>query len=220
MSESAHHEATPGLAHHFDDFEQQNESATLGMWGFLITEVMFFGGLFLGYTLYRGNTPEAFAAASHELSVGWGAFNTAVLLGSSLTMALAVRNAQIGNARGTVRQLMATLVLGAGFLGVKAFEYAAKFEHHLVPGAHFEFAPEHASGAELFFGFYFTMTGLHATHMVLGMVIIAIVARRAAQGRSSPSNFLGVEALGLYWHFVDLVWSFLFPLLYLIGREA
>lgn len=219
MSEAAHHEHVPGLAHHFEDFDQQNESATLGMWAFLVTEVMFFGGLFLGYTVYRGAAPEAFALASHELSIGWGAFNTAVLIGSSLTMALAVRNAQLGNSRGTARQLGATLALGVVFLGVKAIEYSSKFEHHLVPGPDFRFAAEHADSAELFFGFYFCMTGLHATHMVIGMVIMAIVARRAARGRYTAGNFLGVEMLGLYWHFVDLVWIFLFPLLYLIGRH-
>lgn len=223
MSEALHagDEHAHDLAHHFVDHEQQNESASLGMWAFLVTEVMFFGGLFLGYALYRSNYPEAFAAASHELSIGWGAFNTAVLIGSSLTMALAVRCAQLGSSAGVVRNIVLTLVLGTGFLGVKAIEYAAKFEHHVVPGASFQWPDEAlAPQVELFFGFYFTMTGLHALHMVIGMVVMVLVARRAARDVYTPSNHIGVEMLGLYWHFVDLVWIFLFPMLYLIGRHA
>lgn len=220
MSDAAHTDHTPGLAHHFEDFEQQNESASLGMWAFLITEVMFFGGLFLGYALYRTYYPEAFAAASHELSVGWGAFNTVVLIGSSLTMALAVRAAQLGQPKSIVRYIVYTLLLGIGFLGVKAVEYAAKFEHHLVPGPHFLWGGDAGPEVELFFGFYFCMTGLHALHMLIGMVLMGVVVVRARRGVYTPANHIGVEMLGLYWHFVDLVWIFLFPMLYLIGRHV
>jgi cytochrome c oxidase subunit 3 len=207
------------LAHHFDSYEQQKESATLGMWTFLVTEILFFGGLFAAYSLYRSLYPEAFRAASHTLDIRLGAFNTAVLIGSSLTMALAVRGGQTGKPKVTFAMLLATLALGSTFLGVKAFEYAHKFAEHHVPGPTFHFDGPDALHAQLFFSLYFGMTGLHALHMIIGAAILAGMLRPALRGAWTPRNHNFLEGMGLYWHFVDLVWIFLFPLLYLIGRH-
>jgi cytochrome c oxidase subunit 3 len=211
------------LAHHFEDLEQQHEAASLGMWAFLVTEVMFFGGLFGGYAVYRHMFPEAFAAGSRELDVVLGGWNTAILIGSSLTMALAVHAAGKGARRATAGWLWATILLGSAFLGIKALEYAGKWEHHLVPGPHFLFEGPHATGGgheQIFFAFYFAMTGLHAFHMVIGIALLAWLSTRALRGHFTAEHHTWVELLGLYWHFVDLVWIFLFPLLYLIGRHA
>jgi cytochrome c oxidase subunit III len=210
------------VAHHFDDAAQQFESARLGMWLFLVTEVMFFGGVFAGYLIYRGSFPAAFAEGSRHLSVLWGTINTAVLLCSSLSMALAVYSAQIGDRRKIVTFLSLTILLGAIFLGIKAFEYSEKFEHHLVPGPHFELAETDnpdvkKANVQLFYCFYFGMTGLHALHMVIGVAILGVLIYQAKKGVFSPEYFTPVEMTGLYWHFVDIVWVFLFPLLYLIG---
>ncbi|HYD48645.1 MAG TPA: cytochrome c oxidase subunit 3 family protein [Terriglobales bacterium] len=209
------------VAHHFDDAEQQQQTVTLGMWLFLVNEIMFFGGLFLVYTVYRSAFPEAFAAASHHLDIQLGTINTAVLIGSSLTMALAVHAAQLGH-RGQLQLfLILTIVLGSIFLGIKGVEYSHKFHELHVPGALFEWHenPGFAGGAELFFGLYFIMTGMHALHMVIGIVILAILVRNSYRGDYGPHYFTPVEMTGLYWHFVDIVWIFLFPLLYLIGRH-
>jgi len=214
------HTATSRVAHHFEDAEQQFEASTLGMWAFLITEVMFFGGLFLGYIIYRAAYPEAFAEASLLLDYKLGAINTAVLIGSSLTMVLAVRAAQMGQRRGLVTFLLLTIVLGSVFLGNKVVEYSHKFHDHLVPGPNF--GPEtplaHPQQAELFFSFYFGMTGLHAVHMIIGIVILAVFTVWAWRGRFTKDYFTPIDLIGLYWHFVDIVWIFLFPLLYLISR--
>jgi cytochrome c oxidase subunit 3 len=212
-------EASSALAHQFDDLEQQSEAATLGMWAFLVTEVLFFGGLFLGYVVYRSSYPEAFASGSHHLDVALGAVNTAVLIGSSLTMALAVHAAQVGRQKELVLFLLGTILLGAVFLGIKGVEYAHKFAEHLVPGPSFVFAGPHAHQAQLFFSFYFAMTGLHAAHMVIGIGVLAVLTVMAWGGRFSAAYYAPVEISGLYWHFVDIVWIFLFPLLYLIGRH-
>jgi cytochrome c oxidase subunit 3 len=217
LSHDAH--GLPGLAHHFDSYEQQKESATLGMWTFLVTEILFFGGLFAAYSLYRSLFPEAFRAASHTLDIRLGAFNTAVLIGSSLTMALAVRGGQTGRPKVTFAMLLGTLALGSTFLGVKAVEYADKFHHHHVPGPSFHFEGPDAPHAQLFFSLYFLMTGLHALHMIIGIAILVGMLRPALRGAWTPQNHNFLEGFGLYWHFVDLVWIFLFPLLYLIGRH-
>ncbi len=209
-----------GLAHHFDDLDQQHQSAELGMWAFLVTEVLFFGGLFCGYAVYRHQFPAAFARASDTLDVQMGGWNTAVLLGSSLTMVLAVHAARLGRSRAIAGWLASTLVLGAVFLGVKVVEYSAKWEHHLVPGPHFVFEGVSGGPEQLFFACYFAMTGLHAFHMLIGMALLAWLVRRALRGDFSAEHHSWVEMTGLYWHFVDLVWIFLFPLLYLIGRHA
>jgi len=209
-----------GLAHQFDSFEQQREASYFGMWVFLVTEIMFFGGLFLAYVVYRLQNAHAFAVGSHELDIALGATNTAVLIGSSLTMALAVWAAQTGRRKTTVGYILATVGLGAVFLGIKVVEYSAKFEHHLFPGPNFHFEGAEAGGVEMFFNLYFCMTGLHALHMVIGMVILLVIAVMAWRGAFTPQNHNLVEGIGLYWHFVDIVWIFLFPLLYLLGRTV
>jgi cytochrome c oxidase subunit 3 len=198
--------------------EQQQESATLGMWIFLVTEIMFFGGLFMAYLLYRVWYPEAWAEGSLELDIRLGGLNTAVLIGSSLTMALAVRAAQTGFPRATVNWLLATIALGMVFLVVKAFEYAHKFEMHHVPGPNFEFEGPHARQVEIFLSLYFALTGLHALHMIIGVGLMSVIAWMAYRRRFSPDWYAPVEMSGLYWHFVDIVWIFLFPLLYLVDR--
>jgi cytochrome c oxidase subunit III len=216
------------VAHHFDDAEQQYAAANLGMWLFLATEILFFGGLFAGYAQYRYWYPAEFATGSHRLDVRMGAINTAVLLTSSLTMALAVHAAQTNERRGAVRLLALTIVLGSVFLGIKAYEYYHKYEEHLIPGRSFTLAATHDSAhslpkgegiegpVEIFFSFYFAMTGLHAAHMVIGIATLGVLLAAARRGAFSSDYFTPVEMAGLYWHFVDIVWVFLFPLLYLI----
>jgi cytochrome c oxidase subunit 3 len=209
------------LQHHFEDEEQQKDASTIGMWVFLVTEVMFFGGLFLAYFVYRQAYPAAFASASNKTVLLIGAFNTTVLICSSLTMALAVNAAATGKRQLTVLFLVLTLLLGSAFLGVKAYEYHDKYVHHEIPGLNFECEGcADAQHTPLFFSLYFGMTGLHATHMIVGAVILLILIWRAFKGAFSPEYHTPVELFGLYWHFVDIVWIFLFPLLYLIDRSA
>lgn len=217
MSEAAHHH--PALAHHFENLDEQKEASSLGMWVFIAQEVMFFGGLFLAYTVYRNLYPAAFAEASHHLDWKLGGINTAVLILSSLTMALAVRAAALGHRKQIVLFLIATVVLGSIFLGIKIVEYGHKFEDHLVPGPHFEFAGPNARPAQIFYSLYFAMTGLHALHMIIGIPILLTLAWMAHRGRFGPAYHTPVEMTGLYWHFVDIVWIFLFPLLYLVGHH-
>jgi cytochrome c oxidase subunit 3 len=205
------------VAHQFDDAEQQHEASTLGMWLFLVTEILFFGGLFLLYVVYRALYGAAFIEGSHHLDLLLGALNTVVLIGSSLTMALAVHAAQVGRQRGQLVFLALTILLGSVFLVVKGFEYAAKFEHGLVPGPGFLLDSPHAPQVELFFCLYFGMTALHAVHMVIGIGVLAVIWVMAWRGRFGASYYTPVELTGLYWHFVDVIWIFLFPLLYLIG---
>jgi cytochrome c oxidase subunit 3 len=206
-------------AHQFDDAAQQHEASWLAMWIFLATEVMFFGGMFLGYTIYRTAYPQAFAGASNHLDVWLGTINTAVLICSSFTMALAVRAAQLGQRKPVIVFLLLTVILGAAFLGIKFAEYGVKFTEHLVPGSDFRYEGPLAAAAEIFFSFYFAMTGMHALHMVIGLGLLATMIIKAARGRFSTSYYTPVEVVGLYWHFVDIVWIFLFPLLYLVGRH-
>ena len=210
----------PALAHQFDNLAQQKEAATLGMWVFLVTEILFFGGLFLTYSIYRTLYSEAFAAASHELVVWAGALNTAVLITSSLTMALAVHAAQTGSRRLLIIFLIATIALGSVFLGVKAFEYYTEFAEHHVPGFDFQFEAEHFRHAQIFFSLYFIMTGLHALHMIVGLGVMAVMLWLAYRNFISAEYYVPIEISGLYWHFVDIIWIFLFPLLYLIGRHV
>jgi cytochrome c oxidase subunit 3 len=228
---SGHMEHHPRLQHHFPNMHDQKHASTLGMWLFLVQEVMFFGGLFLAYTVYRTLYFDAFAAGSHHLDVKLGGFNTAVLICSSLTMALGVYASANGKGKACAGWLLATVVLGSVFLGVKVVEYADKFKNHLVPGAHFsaEHLTHHgapiAAGsdlerqAEIFYSLYFAMTGLHALHMIAGVPILLVLAWLAWKGHFSSVYHTPVEMFGLYWHFVDIVWIFLFPLLYLIGRH-
>ena len=235
------------LSHQFDDVEQQRQASTLGIWLFLITEVMFFGGLFCGYTIYRWQHPEGWIVGSHLLNITLGGINTAVLLLSSLTMVLSVWAAQAGKSRHVQAfWIIATMVLGAVFLGIKVVEYKAKIDHHLVPNASFHFDLAHAAepavaaeGAShgkdhnfqealktvnpnhvrLFYSFYFTMTGMHAVHMIIGFGIMLVMLINTLKGKYSAEYYNPIEISGLYWHFVDIVWIFLFPLLYLVGRH-
>ena len=207
-------------AHQFDDAAQQHEASWLGMWVFLATEVMFFGGMFLGYTVYRSTYPDAFAGASNHLDIVLGTINTAVLICSSFTMALAVRGAQLDTRKPTIIFLILTMILGTVFLGIKFTEYYAKFEEHFVPGSAFAYPGPQAHAAEIFFSFYFAMTGMHALHMIIGLGLLTTMIVKTACGRFSSSYYTPMEIVGLYWHFVDIVWIFLFPLLYLVGRHV
>ncbi|MBV8817462.1 MAG: cytochrome c oxidase subunit 3 family protein [Acidobacteriaceae bacterium] len=201
---------------------QQFDSATLGMWVFLLTEIMFFGGMFGTYSIYRTLYPEAFASTSKHMDTVAGTLNTAVLICSSLTMAMAVRAAQIGQKRLLVWMLIGTMFFGAVFLGVKAYEYHHKWVEHLIPGFGFAYPedPQHFHQAQILFFLYFAMTGFHALHMVVGFGIMSTMLWMALRNRFSPEWYTPVEISGLYWHFVDIVWIFLFPLLYLIGLHA
>jgi len=212
-------DAHPLLAHHFDTLDQQREAASLAMWVFLVTEIMFFGGLFLAYVIYRSLYPTVFIAGSHHLDIRLGGLNTAILICSSLTMALAVRGAQLGNRKTLTLFMILTLVLGLAFLGIKAVEYQHKWHDHLVPGPRFAMEGPYAREVQIFFSLYFAMTGLHATHMVVGAGLILWLLPACARGRYGPDYYHPIECFGLYWHFVDIVWIFLFPLLYLIGRH-
>jgi cytochrome c oxidase subunit 3 len=214
------HEHHPALAHHFDSLGQQTEASTLGMWVFLVTEVLFFGGLFLAYSIYRAKYPEAFAAASHEMIVWAGTLNTAVLITSSLTMALAVNAAQLGERRTLMLLLGVTMAFGFVFLGVKAFEYYTEITEGHLPGPNFRFEAEHLRHAQIFFSLYFVMTGLHALHMIIGLGIMTWMLVWSYNGTITREYSAPIEIAGLYWHFVDIVWIFLFPLLYLIGRHV
>jgi cytochrome c oxidase subunit 3 len=219
--------ANPELRHHFADMQQQKNAASLGMWLFLVTEIMFFGGLFCAYLVYRVAHFNAFAAASQQLSIGLGALNTAVLLVSSLTVVLAVNAAQRGKRNQLVIYLVITVLLGLTFLGVKGVEYAEKFEKHHVPGASFSFTesfddngkhiPVNPKEAELFFSLYFAMTGMHALHMLIGAGLLIFFMWKAWNNTYSKQFYGPIEIMGLYWHFVDIVWIFLFPMLYLIS---
>lgn len=202
------------LAEQFDDLEQQEETSTIGMWTFLATEVLFFGGLFLAYAVYRMTYPQAFAEGSHHSNLLLGTLNTAILLTSSLTMALALHGAQQGQSRRVLQLLFATLVFGLAFLGIKGVEYHQHFQEGFFPGAHFRAGlPQ---GMQMFFLLYFLMTGLHAIHMVVGCGVLAVMMCMARHGRFSPRYYNPIEVTGLYWHFVDIVWVFLYPLFYLV----
>lgn len=215
-AEPGHGEA---VRHHFDSAEQQFDSSTLGMWVFLLTEIMFFGGMFGSYTVYRNMYPDAFASTSHFMNVTLGGFNTAVLICSSLTMVLAVRSAQIGSKKLLILFLILTLVLGCVFLGIKYLEYHEKWVDHHIPGPGFRYADSrYAHQAQILFFLYFAMTGMHALHMIVGAGLLTTLIVMAARNRFSATWYTPVEMIGLYWHFVDIVWIFLFPLLYLIGH--
>jgi cytochrome c oxidase subunit III len=207
----------------FETLDQQRDSATLGMWVFLVTEVLFFGGMFMTYTLNRSTYPTIFAEASRSITLWLGAVNTVVLIGSSLTMAMAVWSSQVGKKHLVTVFLIATLVLGTVFLGIKGVEYHEKFVEHHVPGLNFNFEPgadvATNAHAQLFFSLYFAMTGLHALHMIIGAGLLLWLIRQSTRGRFTAQYNTPVEIVGLYWHFVDIVWIFLFPLLYLIDRH-
>jgi len=216
----ASHEETLALREQFDTSEQQKDASTFGMWVFLITEVMFFGGMFLAYTVYRSIYPNVFGVASASLNATLGAVNTAVLLCSSFTMVLAVRASQLGNRKGIIVFVILTVLLGGVFLGVKAVEWHEKFVEHHIPGPSFHLEGTPLQGpAQLFFSLYFAMTGLHALHMVIGVGIMAFILYHAWKGTYTAEYNTPVDLAGLYWHFVDIIWIYLFPLLYLIDRH-
>jgi cytochrome c oxidase subunit 3 len=211
-------EAQSAIAEQFEDMPQQKSAATLGMWTFLATEILFFGGMFTSYVTYRHAYPEAFAEASRHTIVLFGTINTAILLTSSLTMAFAVHAAQVNKTKSLVRFLLLTVFLGCCFLVVKGFEYHDDITENLWPGPHFKksLLPQ----AQIFWFLYWAMTGLHAIHVTVGIVLLAIIARMAARRKFSDFYHTPVEISGLYWHFVDIVWIFLYPLLYLINRYS
>jgi cytochrome c oxidase subunit 3 len=206
------------VAHHFEDLEQQHEAGTLGMWFFLGSEILFFGGIFTAYTVLRSARWADFAAASRRLSELLGGANTAVLLTSSLTMALAVWAAQTQQRRGLMLFLGLTLALGAAFIGIKMYEWYHEYEVGLLPRFNFhpDVSPEKARGMEMFFVFYFTITGLHALHMLVGLGVLTVQLILVARTDFGIRDYQPIELAGLYWHFVDIVWIFVFPLLYLL----
>lgn len=236
----------PALVHQFDDMVQQREASTFGMWVFLLTEIMMFGGLFVAYMIYRLKYYDAFVAGSTSINVTWGFTNTLVLICSSLTMALAVSAAQRGAQSLQRLFIILTMVLGVVFLVVKGIEYNDKYQEHHIPGGFFQtfdavndypgqehniywdlvnkdkLTPEQslpiARQTEIFFCFYFAMTGLHALHMIIGLILMTWLLTKVNRGEFGPDYYTPVELGGLYWHFVDIVWIFLFPLLYLINR--
>jgi len=207
----------PPAAHHFDDYGQQYDASLFGMWVFLVSEVMFFGGVFATYMVYRHLYHDAFAAASRTLDIRLGTLNTFVLLTSSLTMALAVRAAQVQQRWWTALTVLATLILGSVFLVIKFVEYTHKLHEHHAPlfGLPFHFEGPDPGAAKIFFGLYFGMTGIHALHMIIGIAMLSFLLFTVLRRHE---NALRTEIFGLYWHFVDIVWIFLFPLLYLIDR--
>jgi len=261
--------AARALQHQFDSLEQQKDASTLGMWIFLVTEVLFFGGLFLAYTIYRWQNARGFAHASLHMDIALGTINTAVLICSSLTMAMAVHSAAMGKKRLLIGFLVATMLLGGAFLGIKAVEYEHKWKDGLLWGKRYKAQTEHGTHApaakakgllppaakvnpevksliplpaeaphglavpghaaraehavmeapknvQTFFSIYFLMTGLHGIHVIAGIVLLSWMLLRAVRGEFGPSYYTPVDLAGLYWHVVDLIWIYLFPLLYLI----
>jgi cytochrome c oxidase subunit III len=243
------HEARPELRHHFADEQQQRNAASLGMWWFLGTEIMFFGGMFCGYLVYRRIYFPEFAAASRTLDLVVGTLNTAVLICSSLTVAMAVRAAQMGKRKLQVQLLLATIFFGLVFLGVKGYEWTNKYKEHHIPTFDYnavsgegdltkgqesllgldklkndpvkyqERRTEIQQRTKIFFSLYFALTGMHAIHMIVGVGLFAVITFMAWKGRFTPEYHTPLEIAGLYWHFVDIVWIYLFPLLYLIDRR-
>ena len=237
------------VAHQFEDLEQQNDSYVVGMWTFLVTEIMFFGALFLAFATYRTLYTPAFVEAHQKLSFTLGTINTTILLFSSLFMALAVHAAQIGKRGSVIGWIVLTLFCATAFLGIKSVEYYNKYQENLIPGVHYAFEHEkgplarteiapsvgvpdmggmsagdtsgvirHADKTELFFALYFCMTGLHAIHIIIGMLCMVVIVGLLLIKHPAVNDYMPIEMFGLYWHFVDIVWIFLFPLLYLVGH--
>jgi cytochrome c oxidase subunit 3 len=230
VEQHAHEAHDPALLHHFADAQQQKDAASLGMWLFLVTEIMFFGGMFCAYLVYRTMHFNAFAAASQSIAILPGAINTAVLLVSSVTVVLAVKAAHDGHRKQVMAYMVATILLGLTFLGIKGYEYNDKFREHHVPGSSFSFTesfddngkhiPINPKEAELFFSIYFAMTGMHALHMIIGCGLFTGLLIFTWKGHYSPHYYTPIENAGLYWHLVDIIWIYLFPLLYLISRHT
>ncbi len=237
LHDSSHSEHPSYQRHHFVSMAQQKDSASFGMWLFLLTEIMFFGGMFTAYLIYRNWYYPAFVAGSHTLSIVLGTTNTAVLITSSFTMAMGVWCAETRRRGGLILSLILTLVLGLAFLGIKSVEYHEKWVQHHVPGLRFDAMTfvhpkaepgqpvepglplDMAQHTEVYFSLYFAMTGMHALHMIIGMGLLIYMLIRAIRGAYDNGNIAFIENFGLYWHFVDIVWIFLFPLLYLISRH-
>jgi cytochrome c oxidase subunit III len=236
---AAHHEHPAYQRHHFETTAQQFDATNFAMWIFLLTEIMFFGGLFTAYLIYRNWYYPAFVQASHQLNIMWGTANTGVLIVSSFTMAMGVWSAEKGKKGLLLLFLGLTWLLGMAFLGIKTIEYSEKIEKHHVPGFHYSvqsfvnpqsdaevyneyhdkpLAPDMAQKTEVYFFLYFAMTGMHALHMIIGIGILTYMFFRARAGAYTSGHITFVENFGLYWHFVDIIWIFLFPLLYLISR--
>ncbi|MGE5652330.1 MAG: cytochrome c oxidase subunit 3 [Bacillota bacterium] len=209
------------IAEQFDDAAQQEQAATFGMWIFLATELMFFGPLLFGYSYVRSHFPEGVAAASRHTEVMLGTLNTAVLLTSSLLMAIAVQARKADAVRLARGMLLLVAALGFVFLAIKGAEYRHEWREHLFPGAGFAFADaRHAPAAEIFYFLYFALTGLHALHLTIGIVMVLAFAAGLSRGRRSFASAERIEVAGLYWHFVDVIWIFLYPILYLVGRSG
>lgn len=221
VSNNAKEEAVSyrGLRHHFADLEQQQETSTMGMWVFLMTEVMFFGGMFVAYLVYRMVYFDAWKAGSQHMEFWYGTINTVVLICSSLTMALAVHSSQEERRKALVILLIVTILFGCAFMGIKAVEYYKHYLEHQVPGPSFSFAGPDPRHVELFFLLYWTMTGFHALHVLIGIGLLTVIAWMAWKGNFTRDYHSPVENAGLYWHFVDCVWIFLYPLLYLISHS-
>jgi cytochrome c oxidase subunit 3 len=236
----AHHAHPAYQRHHFETIDQQFDATNFAMWLFLLTEVMFFGGLFTAYLIMRNWYYPAFVEASHQLNIGWGTANTGVLILSSFTMAMGVWSAEMKRKGGLVLCLVLTLILGLGFLGIKSIEYHEKWEKHHIPGIRYSvssfvnpasdpevyaeyhdkpLAPDMAAKTEMYFFLYFAMTGMHALHMIIGICLLGFLIVRARAGDYTTGHVTYIENFGLYWHFVDIIWIFLFPLLYLISRH-
>lgn len=216
MSDS--HDNHPSfLQHHFSDVEQQKESAKLGMWIFLVTEILLFGGLFCFYAIYRAWNPDIFHNAHVHLNVILGTINTVVLITSSVTMALAIRSMQLGNKKKTILNLLLTLSLAGIFLVIKYFEYSHKIHLGQLPGKYYTFTGIEGNNPHVFFSAYFLMTGLHGIHVLGGMGVISWLILKTKANKFSSQYYTPIELTGLYWHLVDLIWIFLFPLFYLVG---
>jgi len=208
------HDAT--LQHHFATKEQQFETSKIGMWLFLATEILMFGGLFAGFTLMQNRFPEAFLLGHEHLDKRLGALNTVVLLISSYTMVMAVHKARTNKKKALITYLSLTITCALIFLGVKYVEYSQKIEHGLLPGHFFTFKGDPTGHQFIFFSFYFLMTGVHGFHILVGVLVLFWILARASKGQFSSSYYTPVDLVGLYWHLVDLIWIYLFPLLYLI----
>lgn len=206
------------LQSQYADLAQQSETAQVGMWAFIATEVLFFGSLIFAYVVYRTLYPQQFEVAGHDSLILLGSINQGILITSSLTMVLAVRAARADQRRALVTLLLTTAALGLAFLGVKGYEYACDGASHVVPVVDFVMKAGYRPPAEIFWTFYFIATGLHALHLTIGVVLVLMLAVRAARGAFSPAYDAPLEVVGLYWSFVDTVWFFLFACIYPMGR--
>ncbi len=204
------------LAHHFSSLERQTDAARLGMWLFLATELLLFGGLFCAYSYYRWMFPDAWAEGSHHMSVGLGTINTFILLGSSFTVAMSIHFARVAKPKLTVLMLAISIVCGLAFMGLKGVEYADHFKHGLLPGKYLTSPDVHEPAVGMFFVLYYLTTGLHAIHVIAGLTVLSVMMVKAHRGVFTPEYYTPLDMGGLYWHLVDIIWIFLYPLLYLV----